>query len=637
MEAMLRDIKNTAQKGAISIGGMAISVYDSAGAMKDLTGIMADIEVATKGMTTAQRDAALSSVFQQESLRGANILLSAGTESVRDFEKALHSSSGAAQEASRIAEDSLGGSFRSLGSAVEGLMLSFEDELNPILTSVANYLSDLAKQFSKLDEDTRKTILVVGAFAAAIGPVILGLGLLAGSVNAVIGILPVLAKGIVLLTGPIGITAAAIAGLAFVWFKWGDDIKRITSDVRDWLAATWENIKTSTLTAWESVKTNTLTAWENIKTGVVEKVASLKDTLFEQAKSIVDGLWQGFLAKKDELVANISAWIKEVIPDPIAKLLKIASPSKVMIEFGEMVAVGLARGIEDKTSKVISSAEKLANVIKDVSNSMLNELSISMQLTEKSFRLMEMQLQGTASETELLSLKQVQLTKQFQIAKENVLVLEEAHRNMAGAQGENSLAAQELMLQLLDAKITQEDLAQKIMETTNTLNEQRAEFSKPITVAAPVFMDSGFGAGGGGNSGSGSGSGNTPTDVINWPSINDVLNDPSTPQAVIDAIESTRKMQGLASGGLFKKQTTGLFNLAETAAARPEIVSPVRIMADTFRGVLRNEMPTMSSGYGGGLVVNGPLVHVDKVSSDMDVDRIGDMIVRKLQRKGVFA
>lgn len=42
----------------------------------------------------------------------------------------------------------------------------------------------------------------------------------------------------------------------------------------------------------------------------------------------------------------------------------------------------------------------------------------------------------------------------------------------------------------------------------------------------------------------------------------------------------------LAAGGVFNRPTAGLFTLAETAGSRPEIVTPQRLMADTFRGVL---------------------------------------------------
>lgn len=47
-------------------------------------------------------------------------------------------------------------------------------------------------------------------------------------------------------------------------------------------------------------------------------------------------------------------------------------------------------------------------------------------------------------------------------------------------------------------------------------------------------------------------------------------------------------------GGVFDRPTTGVFTMGETAASRPEVVSPVPVMADTFRRVLAE--PRASEG-----------------------------------------
>jgi len=45
-------------------------------------------------------------------------------------------------------------------------------------------------------------------------------------------------------------------------------------------------------------------------------------------------------------------------------------------------------------------------------------------------------------------------------------------------------------------------------------------------------------------------------------------------------------VHGHATGGVYTKPTLGLFEVAETAAARPEIITPVQMMEDTFEAVL---------------------------------------------------
>ena len=79
--AMIRDLKKANEEGRLAIEDTTIALYNQDGSMRDLGSVMADIEKATEGMTTAQRDAALSAIFGQQAIRGANILLATGSES----------------------------------------------------------------------------------------------------------------------------------------------------------------------------------------------------------------------------------------------------------------------------------------------------------------------------------------------------------------------------------------------------------------------------------------------------------------------------------------------------------------------------------------------------------------------------
>ena len=68
-EALMRDMKKNAMEngGALTFLGkageeVAISLYDANGKIRPLVDIIRDLEVATEGMTDAQRDAALANV-----------------------------------------------------------------------------------------------------------------------------------------------------------------------------------------------------------------------------------------------------------------------------------------------------------------------------------------------------------------------------------------------------------------------------------------------------------------------------------------------------------------------------------------------------------------------------------------------
>jgi TP901 family phage tail tape measure protein len=176
LAGMLREVQANAKDGAIAIGETSVAVYDAQGNMRDMTSILADVEKATKGMSNEQRNAALSAVWGAEAIRGVNIIMESGTDSVRELEDALRNSAGASEEMKNKMEGGIGGAFRSLKSATEGLAIAFGEILAPYIQSLAEKITSLVQWFSGLSDGMKKTILIVAGIAATIGPVLLILG-----------------------------------------------------------------------------------------------------------------------------------------------------------------------------------------------------------------------------------------------------------------------------------------------------------------------------------------------------------------------------------------------------------------------------------------------------------------------------
>ncbi len=111
---------------------------------------------------------------------------------------------------------------------------AFGDALLPVISKALEGITPLVQRFSELSDGTKTTILVVAALAAAIGPVLLIGGKLIGVIGSVAGVLSTvsgaiavattgavaatpavgaLATAFTVLTGPVGIAVAAIAGI----------------------------------------------------------------------------------------------------------------------------------------------------------------------------------------------------------------------------------------------------------------------------------------------------------------------------------------------------------------------------------------------------------------------------------------
>lgn len=80
-------------------------------------------------------------------------------------------------------------------------------------------------------------------------------------------------------------------------------------------------------------------------------------------KRIVEGLWNGIKSMAGWIASKVTGFVKSAIPGPIAKLLGIRSPSRLMMEYGRNIAAGLALGIEGSRRAVAAAAGQLAEAV----------------------------------------------------------------------------------------------------------------------------------------------------------------------------------------------------------------------------------------------------------------------------------
>ncbi len=215
--AMLRDLKDGAEDGKVSFGEFDVELYNADGTMRDMTSVLEDMENNMEGMTTAQKDAAIASVFGSAAQQGVNTILGQGVDTVRDFEEAMKNGAGASQKAADEMEGGIGGSFRSLNSALEGLAIAFGDVLAPYVQKIADKIADLLGWFTNLSDEMKKKIVVIGAIVAAIGPLITFLGTVIIVISKVIGAFAMLSPPILIAIAAIGAIIAIGVALAANW------------------------------------------------------------------------------------------------------------------------------------------------------------------------------------------------------------------------------------------------------------------------------------------------------------------------------------------------------------------------------------------------------------------------------------
>ena len=115
-------------------------------------------------------------------------LIRSGGDGIRDYTRALEACDGAAQRMAETMKGGIGGTLEEMEGAIESLSIAFGDLIAEALLPVIHGVTNLANWLSDLDEGTQRVIVTTGLLAAATGPVIWGLGTLAGSVGSMISL-----------------------------------------------------------------------------------------------------------------------------------------------------------------------------------------------------------------------------------------------------------------------------------------------------------------------------------------------------------------------------------------------------------------------------------------------------------------
>lgn len=114
------------------------------------------------------------------------------------------------------------------------------DKLNEVLPKVIDFVGNLASKFQNLSPEMQNIILIAAGVVAGIGPLLIVVGKIISTVGVLTTALPMLGGAITALTGPVGITIAAIAGLIAIFVT----AYKTNEDFRNTINNAWESIKT---------------------------------------------------------------------------------------------------------------------------------------------------------------------------------------------------------------------------------------------------------------------------------------------------------------------------------------------------------------------------------------------------------
>lgn len=253
--AVARALKNLSTNAKQNeLKRLGIDAVDQAGNLRPLADILAELGERTRSMGSAKRLAIFESLFGRG--QAAALKLADPSANFDDLYSKISESEGAAASTAEMMDDTLGGSFRRISSAAEGVMLSIGEALTPTLRGLEDTITGTLATVTEWIGENRElvaTIAKVLAGVAAAGAALIALGLGATVLSTVFGglasIVGVVGGVLGFLISPVGLVVAGIAAIGaalYGLYRHGDldwlvdGFKYAASAVGDFLASVGE-------------------------------------------------------------------------------------------------------------------------------------------------------------------------------------------------------------------------------------------------------------------------------------------------------------------------------------------------------------------------------------------------------------
>lgn len=150
---------------------LGVSITDSKGNMKPLSGIMDGLRKSTSGMGNAQKLAALSTIFGTEAASGMLAIIDSAPGTMQKFTKSLEESDGASKKASDTMTDNLAGSVEEMMGAFESAQIAISDVFTPAVRKGVDTVADLVGSFNDLSPSAKSMVVWGGLIVGGVLPV----------------------------------------------------------------------------------------------------------------------------------------------------------------------------------------------------------------------------------------------------------------------------------------------------------------------------------------------------------------------------------------------------------------------------------------------------------------------------------
>ncbi len=209
--AMMR-LMNPTKEAAAAMAQLGIDVFDAKGQMLPWADVIQEFSTATAGLSDETKQAALSTILMGDGMKAMLPLLDAGKTGFLDMKAAVEAQ-GAAQAVADARMKGLGGAVEYFKGTIESTLI---EAVLPFMDGIAAAMrqaADFVAGFSRIAPEVRNVIVVATAAAAAVGPLLIGLGMVSSAIGSALPVLAAAGGAIAALASPIGLVVAAVGAL----------------------------------------------------------------------------------------------------------------------------------------------------------------------------------------------------------------------------------------------------------------------------------------------------------------------------------------------------------------------------------------------------------------------------------------
>lgn len=185
----LRLLTKAALDNAGAHKALGFSVYDANGNMRNMADIVDNLDNIMMGMSSEQRAATLTMLgFEARSQQAITPLLGMG-DAIRQYEAALRQADGYTATVSEKTQNNFIDQLTILWNRIKVVSIEIGERLAPMISWIGERIAGAYETWSLLPEWLKTTTIYIGAFVAAVGPMLVAIAGIATAFTVVAGLL----------------------------------------------------------------------------------------------------------------------------------------------------------------------------------------------------------------------------------------------------------------------------------------------------------------------------------------------------------------------------------------------------------------------------------------------------------------